>query len=296
LSLARGGPLLAALILTLAAPVPASASQADDYTNAIHRALTLVQFAERGDTPSIGQARQVLTTAPGPSQPEILHDLGADPPNLNDADQRLQALYAALQARVDTPDPERARQQLNKVLSMPRYVGLATGPSIVDRIVETVTTALGRFFSWLGIANLHLGIPLAVWLVLAALFILGIIVWPIRGVLNRGGREAVPRARPSAIRPPVDFFAEADRLAEAGDYLGAIQALAGGVTVRISGERAWDRSPFTVRELFGRTEQPEQLRPLLRSFEEASYGRRAPDRPMYAQAVESARRYRGNAA
>ena len=85
-------------------------------------------------------------------------------------------------------------------------------------------------------------------------------------------------------------------MAAAGDFLGAIQALAGGVTIRISGERAWDRSPYTVRELFQRTDQPEQLRPLLRSFEEASYGHRAPDRPMYAQALEAAQRYRRTAA
>jgi hypothetical protein len=276
--------------------MPASASAVDDYTNAIHRALTLIQFAERGDTPSIGQALQVLATAPGPSQPEILHDLGGDPPNLADADQRLQALYSALQARADTPDPERARQQLNSVLSMPRYVGLATGASIVDRVVEAVGTALGRFIRWLGLGNLRLNIPLWVWLGFAALFILGIIIWPIRGVLSRGGRDAVPRGMPSAVRPSVDFFAEADRLAAAGDYLGAIQALTGGVTVRISGERAWDRSPFTVRELFQRTEHPELLRPLLHSFEEASYGHRAPDRPMYAQAVDAAQRYRRTAA
>ena len=276
--------------------MPASASQADDYTNAIHRALTLVQFADRGDTPSIGQALQVLASAPGPNQPEILHDLGVEPPNLTDADQRLQALYTALQARVDTPDPDRAQQQLNNVLSVPRYVGLVSGPSIIDRIVSTVSTALGRFFRWLGLGNLHLGIPLGVWLALAALFILGIIIWPIRGTLGRGGREAVPRPAPSVVRPSVDFFAEADRLAAAGDFLAAIQALTGGVTVRIGGERAWDRSPFTVRELFQRTEHPEELRPLLRSFEEASYGHRAPDRPMYAQAVEAAQRYRQSAA
>lgn len=276
--------------------MPASASQVDDYTNAIHRALTLVQFAERGDTPSAAQALQVLATAPGPSQPEILHDLGANPPNLTDADQRLQALYTALQARVDTPDPERARQQLNSVLSMPRYVGLTSGASLVDRVLQGVVSGLGRFFGWLGLGNFHPNIPLWIWLALAAVIILGIIVWPIRGTLSRGGREAVPRATPPAARPSVDFFAEADRLAADGDFLGAIQALAGGVTVRISGERAWDRSPFTVRELFARTEDPGLLRPLLRSFEEASYGRRPPDRPMYAQAVEAAQRYRRSAA
>jgi len=37
---------LAALIIALTTAMPASATQADDYTNAIHRALTLVQFAE----------------------------------------------------------------------------------------------------------------------------------------------------------------------------------------------------------------------------------------------------------
>jgi hypothetical protein len=280
----------------LATATPASGSPADDYTNAIHRALTLVQFAERGDTPSIGQALQVLATAPGPSQPEILHDLGAQPPNLADADQRLQALYSALQARVDTPDPERARQELNNVLSMPRYVGLASGASIVDRIVTAVFDGLGRFFRWLGLGNVNPNVPPWIWLLLTGLIILGIIVWPLRLTLSRGGREAVLRARPVAVRPSLDFFAEADRLAAAGDFQGAIQALAGGVTVRISGERAWDRSPFTVRELFQRTEHPEQLRPLLRSFEEASYGHRAPDRPMYAQALEAAQRYRRSAA
>ena len=81
-------------------------------------------------------------------------------------------------------------------------------------------------------------------------------------------------------------------MAAAGDFMGAIQALTGGVTVKISGKRAWDRSPLTVRELFARTEHPELLRPLLRSFEAASYGHRAPDRPMYAQAVEAAHHYR----
>src|SRR5947207_10914779 len=50
----------------------ASASPADDYTNAVHRALTLVQFAERGDLPSIQQAIDVLVQETGRSQPEIL--------------------------------------------------------------------------------------------------------------------------------------------------------------------------------------------------------------------------------
>ena len=273
--------------------VPASASQTDDYTNAIHRALALVQFAERGDAPSLRQALQVLEQAPGPSQPEILRDLRAVPPNLSDAASRLQALDGALQARVDTPDPDRAAQQLKDVLSMPRYAGLSTGPSLAQRIFTTIFDAIRNFLQWLGVGNLHLDIPLWVWLALAVLVILAIIAWPIRGTLGRGGREATVRRAPSVVRPSADFFGEADRLAAAGDYQEAVRALAGGVAVKLSGERAWDHSPFTVRELFFRSKDPESLRPLLSSFEEASYGRRPPDHERYERAAQAAHPYRG---
>jgi hypothetical protein len=295
--LARWGALITVLAgIFLQGATPAAASQVDDYTSAIHRALTLVQFAERGDEPSRQQALQVLRDAPGPLQPEIVADLQAQPPQLSDGEQRLQALFSALQARVDTPDPARARQELERILAMPRYAGLTSGPSLADRILNTVTTAIGNFLRWLGANNVGLNIPVWVWLALAAVAILGIIVWPIRGVLNRGGRDVGATRAPSMTAASVDFFADADRFAAAGDYAAAIRALAGGVTGRISGERVWDRSPFTVRELFQRTEHPESLRPLLRSFEEASYGRRLPDEATYAQALEAARPFRRAAA
>jgi hypothetical protein len=255
-----------------------------------------VQFAERGDTPSVDQALQVLESAPGPSQREILADLRAQPANLGDADQRLQALFSALQARVDTPDPARAGEQLNRVLSMPRYAGLSSGQSLPDRIVDAVAQALGRFLSWLGLGRLHLHIPVWIWLGLAAAIILGIIIWPIRSTLSRGGREATARSQPSMGRPRLDFFGEADRLAVSGDYLAAIRALAGGVAVRISGERAWDRSPYTVRELFQHSKDPQHLMDLLRTFEEASYGHRPPDQEMYARAAAAAEPFRRIAA
>jgi hypothetical protein len=258
--------------------------------------LTLVQFAERGDEPSRRQALEVLREAPGPAQPEIIADLQAQPAQLSDADQRLQALFSALQARVDTPDPARAHQQLERVLSMPRYAGLASGPSLIDQIVRTVTTAIANFLRWLGANNVRFNIPVWIWLALAAAVILGIILWPIRGAISRGGRDVVASRTPSTVAASVDFFADADRFAAAGDYAAAIRALTGGVTGKISGERVWDRSPFTVRELFQRTENPESLRPLLRSFEEASYGRRRPDQATYAQALEAARPYRRVAA
>jgi hypothetical protein len=273
----------------------ASASSADDYANAVHRALTLVQFAERGDVPSIQQAIDVLTRDTGNSQPEVLRDLRRNPPDLGDADQRLQALYSTLQARVDTPDPGQAQRQLQTILSQPRYSGLSAGPSIPERIFDFIVRRIGDLLAWLGVGTLHLNIPLWVWLAIGVAAVIGIIAWPIRGGLSRGGREARLRAATPMARGRVDFFGDADRLAATHDYVGAIKALAGGVAVHLRGEHAWEHSPLTVRELFQQSDRAEALWPLLLSFEEASYGHRPPDAGTYDQAVEAAAPYRGTA-
>ena len=275
---------------------PASAGSADDYANAVHRALTLVQFAERGDTPSVQQAIDVLTRDTGNSQPEILRDLRRHPPDLGDADQRLQALYATLQARVDTPDPGQANRQLQTILSQPRYSGLSTGPSIPERILDFIVHRIGDLLTWLGVGGLHLNIPLWVWLLIGLAAVIAIVAWPIRGGLGRGGREARLRGAGPMARPRVDFFADADRLAARHDYVAAIKALAGGVAVHLRGQHAWEHSPFTVRELFQQSDRADALRPVLLSFEEASYGHRIPDADSYGRAAESAAPYRGTAA
>jgi hypothetical protein len=273
-----------------------AASPVDDYTSAIHRALSLVQFGQRGDAPSVQQAIDLLQSAPGPPQREILGDLQASPPNLGDADQRLTALYNALQQHVDTADPARADQALHQVLSMPRYAGIGAGPSLTQRILSALLHAIGQVLSWLGLGNLHLNVPVWVWLGLALLAILFIILWPARSGLTLGGRSARQAVAAPAGRPSIDFFAEADRFAASGDYATAIRALAAGVSVRLSGEYVWDQSPYTVRELFSRADHPDALRPLLRSFEEASYGQRAIDQSSYARAAESAAQFRMKAA
>ena len=275
---------------------PASASSADDYANAVHRALTLVQFAERGDVPSVQQAIDVLTRDTGNTQLEILRDLHRNPPDLGDADQRLQALYATLQARVDTPDPGQAQRQLQAVLSQPRYSGLATGPSIPERILAFIVQRIADLLKWLGVGGLGLNIPLWAWLAIGLAAVIAIIAWPIRGGLSRGGREARLRAAAPMARGRIDFFREADRLAATHDYVAAIKALAGGVAVHLRGEHAWEHSPFTVRELFQQSERADALRPLLLSFEEASYGHRTPDADTYGRAAEAAAPYRGTAA
>jgi hypothetical protein len=282
--------------MVVASVTPASASSADDYANAVHRALTLVQFAERGDAPSVQQAIDVLATDTANTQPEILRDLRKNPPDLGDADQRLQALYATLQARVDTPNPTQAERQLQAILSQPSYSGLSTGPSIPERIFDFIVRRIGDLLSWLGVGGLHLNIPLWVWLVIGLAAVIGIIAWPIRGGLSRGGREARLRAAGPMARRRVDFFGDADRLAASHDYVAAIKALAGGVAVHLRGDHAWEHSPLTVRELFQQSDRAEALRPLLLSFEEASYGHRAPDADIYGRAAEAAAPYRGTAA
>ena len=272
--------------------ITAAASGADDYTNAIHRALTLVQFAERGDLPSRSQAITVLVESGGDPQPEILADLRADPPRLVDADQRLQALFNALQARVGTPDPGRADEHLRQVLSLPRYSSLTSGPSIPQLILAALLSALRWLLSWLGLGNLHLHLPILLLLALSLFTIVALVILTLRVGLSPGGRQAKIRAATAAHPLPVDFFKEADRLAASGDYRGAIRMLAGGVAVRISGEHAWDRSPFTVRELFARSRGADSLRPLLLTFEEAIYGHRAADAGTYARAAQAAAPYR----
>ena len=299
--LCRGAsaPILLLVVVGLLAAVggtSASASSADDYTNAVHRALTLVQFAERGDVPSVQQAIDVLVQGTGRSQPEILRDLRQAPPDLVDAEQRLQALYTTLQARVDTPDVASAREQLQRILSQPRYSGLSAGPPLLDQILAFIVDRIADFLAWAGVGNLHLNIPIWVWLGLGLAVVIIIVVFVMRGVLSRGGKEARLRADRSPGRPRVDFFADADRLAAGRDYAAAIKALAGAVSVRLKGEQAWERSPFTVRELFQQSDRAEGLRPLLLSFEEASYGHRTPDAAAYTRAAEAAAPYRQAAA
>ena len=282
-------------MLLASGAVPATASSADDYTNAVHRGLTLVQFAERGDVPSIQQAIDVLVQGTGNTQPEVLRDLESSPPDLRDADQRLQALYDALQSRVDTPDPAQASTQLHSILSQPRFAGLRAGPSLFDQIMSFIYNLIGEALSWLGQSGLA-RLPIWIWLIVVVVVLLAIIIWTIRGGFSRGGREARLRTARPAARARLDFFADADRLAAKKDYVGAIKALAGGVAVRLRGEHIWERSPLTVRELFQQSERADALRPLLHSFEEASYGHRPPDASTYARAAEAAEPFRQPAA
>src|SRR5438034_7421026 len=97
---------------------------------------------------------------------------------------------------------------------------------------------------------------------------------------------------PAGPQAPADYFAEADRLAARGDRVGAIRALCAAVAATLAGERTWEGSPLTVREIFRRAPDPASLNPLLRPFEAAVYGGRDVDEKTYEQAAVVAARFR----
>ena len=83
-------------------------------------------------------------------------------------------------------------------------------------------------------------------------------------------------------------FREADRLSAAGDWNGAVRALAEAVATRLSGEPWWATSPQTLRELFRQAGRLDSLRPLLLAFETVVYARRSIDEPAYRAAEAAA--------
>jgi len=128
-------------------------------------------------------------------------------------------------------------------------------------------------------------------------YLFGAIVVAILAVLifsSTRGRFAEGSAAGGASGPraPADYFDEADRLAAGGDRIGAIRALCAGVAATLAGERTWEGSPLTVREIFQHAPEPASLRPLLAPFEAAVYGGRQVDRATYERALQVAALYR----
>ncbi|HVD00957.1 MAG TPA: hypothetical protein VNG93_07405, partial [Candidatus Dormibacteraeota bacterium] len=82
-------------------------------------------------------------------------------------------------------------------------------------------------------------------------------------------------------------------LSAAGNRVGAIRALCAGVAATLAGEKTWEGSPLTVREIFQRAPDSVSLRPLLLPFEAAIYGGREVDEETYGRAEAVAAPYRG---
>lgn len=250
--------------------------------------LTYVDFALKGDQPSIQRARTALAPIAA-GQPEVMADLRKQPPDLQDAADRLGALLQALRVPANTPDPARAHLALQHILAMPRYAGTPAGLPLWLAILLQILHLIGQLLRALGITRS--GIPGWIWPAILFLALAFLVFTLGRAGLSRRAGDAA--ARRTLAGPPVpDFFREADRAAAAGDYLAAVRWLAGGVAAAISGDAAWRRSPLTVRELFTRSGKEGQLRPLLQTFEDGVYGHRAPTPDAYQRALAAAQPFR----
>jgi hypothetical protein len=281
----------AVLVVLLGAGVAVAGADDTDYADSVDHALRALREDRGGDREAARQAADILESGTGQSQREILLDLRQDPPDVADAKDRLTALSRAVRSPVFAPEPAKARAAVRDILAQPRYASLRQGPSLQDwirdallRLVVWVTERIGGVVA--GGFGLVLVAAAAAGLGLAVLVTARTVRW-------RGRREARARAAcasaPAAAR---DRFAEADRLVAAGDLGGAVRALAGAVAAALSGERAWEVSPLTVRELFARAADPAALRPLLIAFEVAVYGDRPPDPAAYRRANASAAPFR----
>jgi hypothetical protein len=261
------------------------------YRQAVQDALALVRDAAPDDSDIAHQALNVLEAGTGTTQPEIVSDLERVPPDFEDAIDRLEALLSALALPADTTDPAQAQQRLDDVLAMHRYDALHRPQSWLDRFGQWVDDRLNdllRLFRRQAGSSLP---PDYVFYALGTIVVVAVAVLIFRSTRGRFTEDAIA-GRPAGPRAPADYFADADRLAAAGDRVRAIRALCAGVAATLAGERTWEGSPLTVREIFQHAPDPASLRPLLIPFEAAVYGGREVDHATYERAVQVAAPFR----
>jgi hypothetical protein len=285
-----GALLLLSLFVSPAAG-RAAAAPTPDYVQRLAEARRLVLDAEHGNPSAALQAAHLADTG-DPANDRLVADLRGQPPNLTDALQQIEVLMKAAQAP-PPGDSSTAQARLKSILAEPRFQ--EAPPTLWDRLT-------GAFFNFLaGVFNLLFGSGGSGVLLLIEVVVLiaAIAVAAYVGVLLLRGRGTATQ-RESKRRPatehPADAaarFAEADRLAAAGDFGGALLALTGAVATALGGQGAWEASPLTVRELFGRRAVVDPLRPLLIPFEGLAYGRRHPTETVYTDAAAAAAGYRG---
>ena len=289
---ATAGVVLAAVAL-LSLPVIAAADPPPPipYRQAVADAYDEVNAASPGDVQSAGIAAALLHAGTGTTQPEILADLARRPPAFNDAAARLKALLDALDNPASTDDPASARAKLHAVLAMHRYDALRRPPSAVDRFESWLGQRIQDFLRFLfGGKNIGGVVPTWVVYVISLAMLAAVLFIVVRSA--RGRFTGYAELLPGGPRAPADYFAEADRLAARGDRVGALRALCAGVAAALAGERTWEGSPLTVREIFQRAPDPKALRPLLIPFEAAVYGGRGVEPGTYERAVVAAAPFR----
>ena len=287
--------VLAGLVMFLTAiSASADSSTQPAYIDAVQRAFDAIRDASGPDTAPADSAVQILTTGTGNTQPEILGDLKARPPLYADARDRLTSLLTALNDPMTTSDPSLARQRAHDILAMSRYDALRRPPTLLERLTQWVEDRISDFLQLLFGRAAGAQPPIFVFYAIGIAVVAAVAFVIVRASRGRFGQSV--SLAPHGPRPPADFFAEADRLAAAGDRVGAIRALCAAVAATLAGERSWEGSALTVREIFQRAPDFASLRPLLLPFEAAVYGGREVDAATYERAAHVAAPFRAPAA
>ena len=273
-------------------PVSVAADSTTQYRQAVADALAIVDNAQPGDVTAGRHAAQVLIDGTGNTQPEVLSDLRESPPDFKDAASRLRALLEAIDNPATTSDPALAQSRLQQVMAMHRYDDLHKPPSFLERLSQWIQDRINEFLKAMA-SGIGPGGVVPAWVVyaiaLAVMSVVAIVVF--RSARGRLAGEFAASG-PAGPQAPADYFAEADRLAAKGDRVAAIRALCAAVAATLAGERTWEGSPLTVREIFRRAPDPASLNPLLRPFEAAVYGGREVDEKAYEKAAAVAARFR----
>jgi hypothetical protein len=273
-----------------AQPVHADPPPPPSYRQAVQQAYDLIRNASPQDPIPAARAVGVLRSSTT-DQPEIIADLLRRPADYEDAKARLRSLIAALDAPARTGDPVAAQQRLHEVLSMSRYADLHRPPSLIDQVIQWGKDRINDFLRLLFGRGAPQAPDIAFYIV-AVLLLIGLAVVVFRTTRGGFSRTTAEHRSPGGPRPAADYFAEADRLSAAGDRVGAIRALCAGVAAALAGERTWEGSPLTVREIFQRAPDYASLRQLLLPFEAAVYGGREVDATTYERAAQVAAKFR----
>ena len=279
--------------MVTAPAVLADPPPAPTYREAAQEAYDFIRDAAPNDTVPAERAAAVLQAATGQSQQEILADLLRRPPDYGDARDRLASLIQAIDQPARAADPSIAAQRLHEVLSMSRYDALHQPPSVLDRAEQWIRDRLADLLRFMTGGQGGTQVPGVYFYVVGIITLAAVTVVVFRSARGRFAQTGTA-IRPAGPRPPADYFAEADRLAASGDRVGAIRALCAGVAATIAGERTWEGSPLTVREIFQRAPDAASLRPLLLPFEAAIYGGRPVDADTYWTAERVAAPYRSH--
>ncbi len=258
------------------------------YLQAVRDAESILDSSQ--GTSGAAHASTALAAGVGCSQPEISADLAGKPPDVGDARRRLRALDTALTSP-PSPAPGAESELRRLAASSPYQREQPESPGelftgwIQGREAALQAAACGGLLS-LVLAVLEYAAIAAV--------ALGAAVFAYRRLRRREASE-VEVEGPGSLqrrRSAAERFANADRLAAAGEHAAALRELASAVATVLGGEAAWEASPLTVRELFARAGRLAELRPLLRGFEDAFYGHRPVTRERYEEAAAVAAPYR----